>query len=263
MSDSLLYTVEDGLARIILNRPARLNAFDDELAEAWDAATADAVDRDDVGAILVGASGRHFCAGGDVMAMAMSGMHGSDITRLAGVINRGITALTGSAKPVVASAQGTTAGGGLGILLATDYAVVGESSRLGSLYANIGLTPDLSVSAQLARAVGERRALQLVLQDRMLSAEEALEWGLIAEVVADDQVEARAEAIARFWLDGAFAAYGQAKRLVRDGSRSEFAHQIDAEAQSIGTFLDTPEAQARIAAFAAASTRRSAEKETR
>ena len=85
--------------------------------------------------------------------------------------------------PVAVAAQGTTAGGGLGILLTGDYAVIGENSRIGSLYANIGLTPDLSVSAQLAKAVGERRALQLVLRDRMLSAQEALDWGLVAEVV--------------------------------------------------------------------------------
>src|SRR5690606_9956418 len=106
------------------------------------------------------------------------------------------------------------AGGGLGILMCSDYAIVGASSKIGSLYANIGLTPDLSVSAQLARAVGERRALQLVLQDRMLTASEAVEWGLVAECVEGPSVSSgtqdaaaeaeavreRAEEIARFWL---------------------------------------------------------------
>ena len=155
--------------------------------------------------------------------------------------------------PVAVAAQGTTAGGGLGILLTGDYAVIGENSRIGSLYANIGLTPDLSVSAQLARAVGERRALQLVLRDRMLSAQEALDWGLVAEVVAPDEVRSRAEAVARFWLAGAAQAYGQAKRLVRDSSARSFADQLAEEARSIGASLDTPDAQARVAAFAAAS----------
>lgn len=262
MTDALLYTVEDGLARLILNRPSRLNAFDSDLAHAWAEATTDAVSRDDVTAILIGADGPHFCAGGDVMAMATTAGSGADITELAGVINRGIRALTESAKPVVAAAQGTTAGGGLGILMCSDYAIVGENSRIGSLYANIGLTPDLSVSAQLARAVGERRALQLVLQDRMLSAEEALEWGLIAEVVPAEDVAARAEEIARFWLSSATAAYGAAKQLVRSASETSFVEQLTAEARSIGRFLDTPDAQARVAAFAAASTRRSAPRET-
>lgn len=262
MSDALLYSVEDGLARITLNRPARLNAFNDELANAWAEATTDAVSRDDVGAIVIGAAGPHFCAGGDVIAMATSAITGAQITALAGVINRGIRALTDSAKPVVAAAQGTTAGGGLGILLASDYAIVGQNSRIGSRYANVGLTPDLSVTVQLARAVGERRALQLVLADRMLSADEALEWGLVAEVVAPDAVAARAEEVARTWLDGATAAYGQAKRLVRSAAVRSVTDQLDDEAQTIGAALDTPDAQARVAAFAAASARSASKKET-
>jgi 2-(1,2-epoxy-1,2-dihydrophenyl)acetyl-CoA isomerase len=263
MTDSILLTVDEGLARLTLNRPASLNAFDAELAMAWRDVTAEVVARDDVRAILLDANGRAFCAGGDVLAMATGMGGGEDITSLAHVINEGILSLTTSAIPVVAAAHGTTAGGGLGILMCSDYAVVGASSKIGSLYANIGLTPDLSVSAQLARAVGERRALQLVLQDRLLSASEAVEWGLVAESVSGpegadagaeaDAVRERAEQIARFWLAGAAGAYGHAKRLVRSQPSRTFADQLAEEARSIGTAFDTPEAKARVAGFAAAS----------
>jgi len=253
MTEPVLLDVEDGVARITLNRPERLNAFDGDTAHAWDRITAEATSRDDVGAILLQGEGRAFCAGGDVKAMATQMGSGRDIEELAEVINRGIRALVESPIPVVAAAHGTTAGGGLGILLTSDYAVVGEDSRIGSLYANIGLTPDLSVSAQLARAVGERRALQLVLQDRLLSAQEALDWGLVAEVVEPDRVRARAEEVARFWLAGAYRAYGQAKRLIRSQPSRSFADQLAEEARTIGAALDTPDAQARVAAFAAAS----------
>ena len=262
MSDVILSTVDEGLARLTLNRPERLNAFNAELAHAWRDATAEAVARDDVRAILIDAAGPSFCAGGDVIEMATTSGAGADITALAEVINSGIRSLTESAVPVVVAAHGTTAGGGLGILLSSDYAVVGSRSRLGSLYANIGLTPDLSVSAQLARAVGQRRALQLVLQDRLLTAEEAVDWGLAAEAVrAEDAageaelVRSRAEEIARFWLAGAAEAYGQAKRLVRSQPERTFAEQLSEEARSIGAAMATPDAQARIAAFAAASSR--------
>jgi len=260
MSDTVLFAVEEGIGRITLNRPASLNAFDDEVAYAWRDRTAEAVERDDVRAIIIDAAGRSFCAGGDVRAMSTSMDSGSQITEFAGVINEGILSLTTSAKPVVAAAHGTTAGGGLGILMCSDYAVVGGRSKVGSLYANIGLTPDLSVSAQLARAIGERRALQLVLQDRLLTAQEAQEWGLVAEVVdgADaeseaDAVRERAEQVARFWLAGATAAYGQAKRLVRSQPSRSFPEQLAEEAQTIGAAFETPDAQARIAAFVAAS----------
>ena len=265
MSDAILFAVEEGMARLTLNRPARLNAFNADLAHAWKDATAEATSRRDVKAILIDASGPAFCAGGDVIDMATTmGASGAEITALAEVINAGIRSLTESAVPVVAAAHGTTAGGGLGILLSSDYAVVGSRSKLGSLYANIGLTPDLSVSAQLARAVGQRRALQLVLQDRLLSASEAVEWGLVAESVSGadgaseaDAVRARGEEIARFWLAGAADAYGQAKRLVRSQPERSFVEQLTDEARSIGAALETPDAQARVAAFAAASAKKS------
>ena len=266
MSDAILFAVDEGMARLTLNRPARLNAFNADLAHAWKDATAEATSRSDVKAILLDAAGPAFCAGGDVIEMATTmGASGAEITALAEVINAGIRSLTESSVPVVAAAHGTTAGGGLGILLATDFAVVGSRSKLGSLYANIGLTPDLSVSAQLARAVGQRRALQLVLQDRLLTAAEALDWGLVAEVVEGEDaageaelVRARAEEIARFWLAGAADAYGQAKRLVRTQPERTFVEQLSEEARSIGAALETPDAQARVAAFAAASARKSA-----
>lgn len=264
MSDAILFSVDEGLARLTLNRPARLNAFNADLAEAWRDATTEAASRDDVGAILLDAAGPAFCAGGDVLDMATTMGDGSQISELAGVINVGIRALTESATPVVAAAHGTTAGGGLGILLCSDYAVIGGRSKVGSLYANIGLTPDLSVSAQLAHAVGQRRALQLVLQDRLLTADEAQEWGIAAEVVRGDDaageaelVRERAEEIARFWLAGAAEAYGQAKRLVRSRNERTFVDQLSEEARSIGAAFDTADARARVAAFAAASAKRS------
>lgn len=265
MPDPILVASDAGLFRITLNRPERLNAFNAELARAFQAVAVEAAARDDIGAVLIDAAGPAFCAGGDVIEMASSMGSGSELQALATVINTGIRALTESSIPVVAAAHGTTAGGGLGILLACDYAIVGANSRIGSRYANLGLTPDLSVTAQLARAVGERRALQLVLSDRLLTATEALDWGLVAEVVSPgageqldagalaERVRARAEAVARFWLAGAHRAYGQAKRLIRSQPTRSFPGQLAEEARTIGEAFDSDDAQARVAAFARAS----------
>ncbi len=87
----------------------------------------------------------------------------------------------------------------------------------------------------------------------MLDAAEAQDWGLVAEVVASADLASRVEQIARFWLDGATAAFGQATRLVRVGAARTFAENLDDEAATIGAAFDTPEARARVAAFAAAS----------
>ncbi len=255
MTDSILLDVSDGLARVTLNRPASLNAIGFEMAERW-RDVARAATGDGVRAVILDAAGPAFCAGGDVTAMAGEGVSGADITRLAHVINEGIQAFMGSAVPVVAAVQGSVAGGGLGIMLTADYIVAADSARFVSKYANIGLTPDLGATTLLPAAVGQGRALQLLLQDRSLSAAEALDWGLIAEVVARDAVAARAEEVARTWLDGAAGAFGQAKRLIRAGAGRSFAENLADEAATIGAALETPAARVRVAAFAASATTR-------
>ncbi|MDI6024254.1 enoyl-CoA hydratase/isomerase family protein [Leucobacter sp. UT-8R-CII-1-4] len=249
MNDSILSEVSDGIARIILNRPDKLNAFGEDTAEAWAKVTTEIVARDDVRVIVLSGKGRAFCAGGDVRAMATAGFSEDHIVELAHLINRGQRALLESDIPVIAAAHGTTAGGGLGVLLNSDYAIVGESSKLGSIYAKLGLTPDLTVTALLARAIGERRALQLVLQDRMLSAAEALDWGLVAEVVPDDQVLARAEELALVIANHAPHARGQAKRLVRAAYGRSFVESLHDEARTIGRALSGAEAPTLISAF--------------
>ncbi|MFT2817028.1 enoyl-CoA hydratase/isomerase family protein [Leifsonia sp. A12D58] len=249
MTTAVLLKIYDGIARITLNRPDRLNAFDAEMAEDWAQVTRVAVNSSEVNAILVNAAGRAFCAGGDVRSMAELEDRGAAMSRLAQLINEGILHLVESSKPVVAAAQGATAGGGLGILLASDYAVIEASSKVGSLYAGVGLTPDLSVSAQLARAVGERRALQLVLQERMLNADESVEWGIAAEKVEDGEALGRAEAIAAQWVENAHA-YGEAKRLIRSQPTRSFRDQLAEEARTIGAASITPQGDKRIRAFA-------------
>jgi 2-(1,2-epoxy-1,2-dihydrophenyl)acetyl-CoA isomerase len=171
------------------------------------------------------------------------------------VIHEGIRTFTEAPVPIVAAVQGAVAGGGLGLMLTADYVVASAQARFVSRYANIGLTPDLGVTTLLPAAIGQRRALELLLQDRTLSAAEARDWGLVAEVVPD--AAARAEEVARFWLGCATAAFGQAVRLVRIGAQRTFAENLDDEAATIGAAFDTADARQRVAAFAAASRSRS------
>lgn len=246
---NVLAEVKNGVATLTLNRPERLNAIDATMAAELRSAVLDVVNNPEVRAICLLGAGRAFCAGGDVAEIAGLAKPENTVRELAEVINDAVLALVSSSVPVVCAAHGTTAGGGLGLLLATDYAVIGESSQVGSIYANVGLTPDLSVTAQLARAVGERRALALTLQPRMLRAEEALDWGLVAEVVADTKVQDRAREIAHHWAQFAPSAYGQAKRLIRAGVREEFSVQIADEARTIGAAASGNEARTKMGDF--------------
>lgn len=257
MSDSILVTRDGALARVTFNRPASLNAMGFEMGRRWRDVAHELTSDDTVGAIILDAAGPAFCAGGDVIEMATSGASGADVTGAAHTIHDGIRTFVESDKPIVAAVQGAVAGGGLGLMLTADYIVASDRAKFVSRYANIGLTPDLGVSTLLPAAVGQRRALQLLLQDVTIDAGTALDWGLVTEVVPADDVAARSEAVARFWLDNATAAFGQAKRLVRSGAHRPFAENLDDEARSIGARFDTDEARARVQAFAAASRSRS------
>jgi 2-(1,2-epoxy-1,2-dihydrophenyl)acetyl-CoA isomerase len=258
MSDSIILHVEAGIARVTFNRPAYLNAMGFEMGRRWRDIALEVTRDPSVGAVILDAAGPAFCAGGDVFEMGTSGATGPDVTAAAHTIHEGIRAFVESDKPIVAAVQGAVAGGGLGLMLTADYIVAADSAKFVSKYANIGLTPDLGVSTLLPAAIGQRRALQLVLQDRTLSAAEALDWGLVAEVLPKEEIAARADEVARFWIEGATAAFGQAKRLVRAGAGRSFADNLDDEAASIGARFATDESKVRVAAFVAATAKSAA-----
>jgi len=255
MSDTILFEVSDGLAHLTLNRPERLNAIDAAAAYRWRDLAHEVAERDDIRAVLFDASGPGFCAGGDVAAMAEEGGGGETVAHLADVIHEGHRVFGETPKPIVAAVQGAVAGGGLGFMLVADYVVAAEAAFFVSKYADIGLTPDCGVSTLLPQAVGVRRAMQLLLTDRALTAVEGLEWGLVAEVVPNDLLAARARAIADHWLAGASWAFGQAKRLVRSSVGRSYADGLDDEAHTIGAAFETQDARARVAAFVARSSR--------
>ncbi|KRE23162.1 enoyl-CoA hydratase/isomerase family protein [Agromyces sp. Soil535] len=258
--DPILFDVHDGLAHVTLNRPSRLNAVDPDAIRRWQSIAHEVAERDDIGAVLFDAVGRAFCAGGDVRAMAelanATDAAGRTITELADVIHDGHRVLRESSKPIVAAVQGPVAGGGLGFMLVADLVVASDRATFASRYSDVGLTPDCGVSTLLPEAIGTRRALELTLTSRRLSAEEALDWGLVAEVVEPDALDARAREIATAWLTGATAAYGQAKRLVRSGLGRGFAEALDDEARTIGAAFETPYARTAVAAFAASTSTR-------
>lgn len=270
--DVILFDVRDGLAHLTLNRPERLNAVDPAAIARWRDLAHEIAERDDIGAVLFDAVGRAFCAGGDVVAMSelartAAGSGPADdagavddgpaalVRELADRIHEGHRVLRESTKPIVAAVQGPVAGGGLGFMLVADVIVASERATFASRYSDVGLTPDCGVSTLLPEAVGTRRALELTLTSRTLSAAEALDWGLVAEVVAPDALDARAREIANGWLAGATHAFGQAKRLVHAGRGRSFRASLDDEAATIGVAFATPEAQTRIARFAGGSSR--------
>jgi 2-(1,2-epoxy-1,2-dihydrophenyl)acetyl-CoA isomerase len=241
-------TVDEGVGRIVLARPEQSNAFDLPTATDMAAAVA-AMASDDVRAVTVTALGKRFSAGGDVTSFLASDDPSAYLLELATVLEGALRDLAALPAPVVAGVRGAVAGAGLAVMLSADVIVASSRTKFVMAYPGIGLTPDCGVSYLLPRAIGQQRALDLALTGRVLSAAEALDWGLVTSVVDDDAVEARVDEIARTWADSAPHALGQARRLIRSSWDTPPAQQGADESATIAAAVLGDEAQRLVTAF--------------
>lgn len=244
------YRAQDGVAHVRFTRPEEVNSVSAAFAADLRRVMLEAEFADDVRAVSVTAEGRVFCAGGDLKAFHGVGDRLPAIgAALLADLNPAILRMNSIAKPFVAGVRGAAGGGGLALVTAFDLVVAGESAKFTMAYTKAGLTPDASSSHFLARHVGLRRALDLVLTNRVLSAAEALEWGLVNRVVPDDQVDQATAELAQSLADGAHYALGMAKQVVYAGFGSSLAESLEREEQSITSAMKTSHAREGIAAF--------------
>jgi 2-(1,2-epoxy-1,2-dihydrophenyl)acetyl-CoA isomerase len=244
---------EGPLARIRLTRGASANTIDlrfgPELTAAVDASAAGGAR-----AVLLDAEGPIFCGGGDMKhfgpyAVAGEGL-GTELHRVASALHVAELALWDLDVPVVACVQGPVAGAGIGLMCCADLVVASTSARFVLAYTRIALSPDGGSSYFLPRMIGLRRALELTLTNRTLSAEEALEWGLVSSVVPDDEARSTATRIAVALADGATGALGRSKRLLRESERHDLSTHLGLEADSLRVSGDSSEGLSGVAAFA-------------
>ena len=249
--DTVVYEVKDAVARITLNRPRAYNALDLTLARDLFAATLEADEDAAVRCIVLTGAGAAFCAGGDVKAFAAAGARaGLFIKELTTYLHGTISRLCRSPKPVVVGVNGVAAGGGMGLAISGDLVVAAESARFTMAYAAIGASPDASSSYFLPRLVGIRRAIELHYTNRVLSAREALEWGIVTRVHADAEFPAALAGLACDLAGGPTLAFGRAKRLFHHASEESLETQMELEAQAIAASAHTDDFQHAVAAFA-------------
>lgn len=241
--------VRDGVAHLRLNRPDAANGINLALAkELRDATTAIAADPGARVVLLTGAGAR-FCGGGDLKAFADVDDLPSHLRELLGHLHEAVAQLVRGDATVVAAVQGSAAGAGMGLVGAADLVVAGESTKFVMAYTGVGLTPDGASSWFLPRLVGLRKALELTLTNRVLSAGEAEALGLITSVVPDDQLLAEAEALAAKLAAGAPQALAGAKRLLHASLESTLEAHLAAEAETIAVASGSPEGVEGIASF--------------
>ncbi len=253
--ETVRYDVAAAVATITLDRPDAYNALNLQLARELHAAAREADEDAAIRCVVLTGAGKAFCGGGDVKDFAKAGPRaGLYIKELTTDLHGAISRLCRAPKPVVVAVNGIAAGGGLGLALCGDVVVAAESARFTMAYANIAASPDASSTWLLPRLVGVRRALELYLTNRVLSASEALAEGLISRVHPDPDLPGAAAALARELAAGPTVAFGRAKRLFYASSEQSLETQMELEARAIAACAHTEDFAGAVAAFAAKRT---------
>jgi 2-(1,2-epoxy-1,2-dihydrophenyl)acetyl-CoA isomerase len=249
----ILYTVERGVARLTLNRPERLNSFNDamhaELRDALDALSADESAR----VLVLTGAGRGFCAGQDLADRAVA--PGDAPVDLGASIERNykplVLALRALPMPVLAAVNGVAAGAGANLALACDIVVAAKSASFIQAFAKIGLIPDSGGTYFLPRLVGEARAMGLAMLGDKLAAEDAERWGLIWRAIDDAAFASEVDALARRLADAPTCALAEIKDSLRASAHHSLEEQLDLERDVQRALGATADYREGVAAFMA------------
>jgi len=249
---TLLYEVKDHVARITLNRPEAANALDMEMARDLMRVSIQASEDPSVRAVILTATGKMFSGGGDLKSFAAQGdALAGHLKEVALYLHAAISRFVRMDAPVIAAVNGSAGGAGMSLCLFADLVLAAESAKFTLAYTRAGLSPDGGSTYFLPRIVGLRRALELALTNRVLTAKEALDWGIATKVVPDSDLQAEAQALASQLASGATRALGAAKRLLHHSFAESLETQMELEAQGIAAQARTHDAREGIAAFIA------------
>jgi 2-(1,2-epoxy-1,2-dihydrophenyl)acetyl-CoA isomerase len=232
-SHHVLEQLDGGLLTVVLNRPERKNALNAELCAELEATLARAARSPEVRAVLLKGAGGTFCVGGDVKVMAADAGPGQSLDQRIRSLRQRMEAsrlLHEMSKPTVAAIAGAAAGAGLALALACDLRVAGESAKITTAFAKVGLSGDFGGTYFLTRLLGSARARELYLTSPILSGREAQQIGLVTRVVADDQVDSAAVELARALADGPTTTLGHMKQNLNLAEHAALPECFDNEA---------------------------------
>ena len=249
--ETLTFERRGAVAVVTLDRPKAANALSPAMAaELAAVAVACDADRGVRAVVLTGAGERQFCGGGDLRSFAAAGDGARalvlDMTKN---LHSAVARLARLDAPVIVALNGTAGGGGMSLALAGDLMFAAEHAKLTMAYTRAGLSPDGSSTYFLARAVGLRRAAELTLLNRTLTAREALEWGLVNRVLPSAELMPAALETAAQLAAGPTQAFGVAKRLLLDGFARSLDTQMEHESRGIADCLSSPDGREGVRAF--------------
>ena len=243
-------TTGGGIARVMLNRPDRLNAISPELLEDLDRAC-DLVEGDrGVRVVTLTAAGRTFCAGADLRAVRELSPDPVRWSAFMGLWHRVFDRIEALPVPVVAGVHGLALAGGLELVLVADLVVADEAARLGDQHANFGLVAGGGGSQRLPRLIGARRAKELMLLGGWLGATEALAWGLVNRVVPAGTAGAAVEEMAVSLAAGSASANRTVKMLVNRAFDCALPDGLELERRLVAEHMRSADAAEGLRAFA-------------
>src|ERR1700736_1393447 len=251
--ETIDYSVTDGVATVCLNRPDQRHAIDLRMGEESLVVARRIAADASVRAVLICGNGPSLTVGGDIGYFLESppAEFGKLFARMTTPFHEAFRILSRIDAPIVTAAHGAVAGGGLGYVYAADLVIAAEGTKFVTAFAALGLSGDGGGTWHLPRLIGPRRAAEAYLRNRPIEAAEALQWGLITEIVPAAELRSRAEAVARELASGPTRGFARMRALLRDTWRNDLPTQLQAETEALRDTGDTADAARAINDFAA------------
>ena len=240
-------TRDAGVLTITLNRPDVLNALNREVHQGIFDALERAKSDESVRAVVITGAGRGFCVGQDLQEFSAGA--GDVAQNLRDNYHRNVLAIRALEKPVIAAVNGAAAGAGMSLALACDIRIAARSASFVPAFIKIGLIPDSGGTWLVRRLLGAARAFEWLTTGRRLGADEARDWGLVSEVVEDDELSARMQEVAALYATMPTRAVWQTKRLLDNAEDATFPEQLELEALTQAEMTHTPDFTEGVQAF--------------
>jgi len=246
MGEFVNLEIADGIGTIRLDRPP-VNALNDQLTGELAAAAREAAGSDEARAVIIYGGEKAFAGGADIKLMAEAGY--AEMALRSGRLQEAVTLVAGLPKPVVAAITGYALGGGLELALAADFRVAGERARVGQPEILLGVIPGAGGTQRLPRLIGPSRAKDLVFSGRMVGAAEALQIGLVDQVVPDAEVYQAALDLVKRYASGPALALRAAKQAIDVGLGVDLATGLEMERVQFAALFGTEDQKAGMRSF--------------
>lgn len=246
----VLVEQKGNLLKLTLNRPDQMNAISEEMKDTIIDAVVDVTAKQSARAILITGAGKGFCAGADLQGGSLEERRLKIEGQMMTSVNRMVQALREAPVPVIVALNGAAAGAGCGLALTGDIIIAGKSAKLLTAFSRIGLVMDGGMSWALTHRIGPSRAMGMALfAGEPITADKALEWGLVWDVVEDEELQEKAEEVALKLANGPTTAFGLIKRQIAFAENNSISDVLRFEAACQAQAIRTTDFEEGVSAF--------------